>query len=124
MPQRAEPPRQQFSVRYATRPVIVAKLAEARLLQLRQVKGKRRQGQAEALSDPSRRQPLRPGLDQQAMNLEPGFLSEGGKGGDGGVFFHISKYMETISCVKPASTSGILRRRDGPPLSRGCLILK
>jgi hypothetical protein len=39
------------------------------------------------------------GLDEQPKDIEPGFLSEGGKRRDGVYFLHISIYMEIKAYV-------------------------
>src|SRR6266850_5328828 len=63
--------------------------------EVREVERQRRRGQLELFADASRRQPFGPGLDQQAVRLEPRLLGEGGERVDDLRHFHISRIMET-----------------------------
>ncbi len=54
----------------------------------------RGRGQPKLLAQPPSRQTLRPGLNQQAEDVEPRFLGECRQSGDGIGFLHISIFME------------------------------
>jgi hypothetical protein len=50
--------------------------------ELLEVERERRRGDAQRFGDPSRRQPLRPPLDEKPENAEPGLLRQGAQSRD------------------------------------------
>ncbi|CCJ06854.1 Hypothetical protein BN69_1403 [Methylocystis sp. SC2] len=57
----------------------------------------RRRREREPLANLARGKPLRSGLHEQPKNIEPSFVAERDKGGDGAMLFHISNMMEIFA---------------------------
>ncbi|MGJ0453532.1 MAG: hypothetical protein ACR65T_09945 [Methylocystis sp.] len=88
------------------------------MLELAQVERQRRRRKREPLADLPRGKPLRSGLHEQPENIEPSFVTERDKGGDGVMLFHISNMMELFAKSSPsnrqvglACDNGILQNR-------------
>ena len=67
------------------------------MAKLVEVEGQRIGGQAQALGDLAGGKAFGAGLDEEAEDVEPGFLGEGGKGGYGVWFFHSSMVLEILN---------------------------
>jgi len=74
------------------------------MLELAQVERQRRRREREPLADLPGGKPLRPGLHEQPENIEPSFVTERDKGGDGVMLFHISNMMELFAESSPSKT--------------------
>ena len=85
------------------------------MLELAQVERQRRRREREPLADLPRGKPLRSGLHEQPENIEPSFVTERDKGGDGFMLFHISNMMEIFAesspCESPLKAAQIMTRR-------------
>ena len=79
------------------------------MTQLRQMKGQRGRGDAEALGDPAGRQAAGAGLHQQAEHVEPIVLGERGQGRD-----DVSPYLITIEMEHRQSLSHISKLPEIP----------
>jgi hypothetical protein len=64
------------------------------VFELIEVKRQRRGRETELLADASRRKSFRSGLHEKPENIEPRFVAERDKGGNGFLFFHVSNMME------------------------------
>lgn len=83
-----------ISRRVDQRPAFAPKGDEVGVLELAQVERQRRRREREPLANLPRRKPLGSGLHEQPENIEPRFVAERDKGGDGFLLFHISNMME------------------------------
>jgi len=77
------------------RPAFAPEGHKVRVFELAQVERQRRRREREPLADLSRSKPLRSGLHEQSENIEPRFLAQRNKGGNGCLLFHISNMVET-----------------------------
>ena len=66
---------------------------------------------AEAVGDLAGRHPLRTLLDEQAKDVQSGFLRQASQCREGGFLFHVSSFMELLATVKPL----VLPRLDHHP---------
>ena len=64
------------------------------MAQFLQMKGKCRRRRGKLFAELPGGQTLRPGLHQQAENIEPRFLGQSSQRGQGFVFFYISIFMK------------------------------
>ena len=76
------------------RPAFAPEGHKVRVFELAQVERQRRRREREPLAELPSGKPLRPGLHEEPENIEPGFVAERDKGGEGFLLFHISNMME------------------------------